>query len=938
MKKKSFLFILCCFFIITFSIGTKAEDSTSVYSWNGEGTLSNPYEIQSKADLFELAKYVNQGNDFSGVYFSQSKDINLNSDKWIPIGANDNIFYGTYDGNGHVVSNLLVQTNMQDENAIAGLFGNVGGTIANLEIESGKVSGYHAGAIAAKASSSTALIINCYNKAEVEGVYAGGIADNFAEGVIASCWNDGNVHGDISNGIIAFGGDVKVYACNSKSDSIVPGDVVSTTSHALGYDFVYTPGYAAKYNFKIALAQAIYGNKAHVKLKQITVENNQIIYEDSTKIIDIVEIINYYLLPFIILCIGLVYFVRFSKVGKNEIWNTYKKNISAYAIINGILVIFSDTFILSGKNWNIHIGNLLFLILIHIVFFTAVICVAKHSKLPKFEKENIPLIILIISVVILEVLQFGTLPKYDAALYYGSFIRGVKTFNFDLITYISSFVCWKWMQGLALFLAPFEFILTGKMIGVYIGNICIIVITIIILYKILKIVFKQMSNWMATFTCLCFIFAPYMLGNFTYLSMDSHLCFFTIWFIYAVLKKNNIMTAFCGYLLAFTKITGLFFYVVFLIVYAFCEVISRTEQNFIKKVITWWKWKKIFWWVLPAFLYIPSMIEGDYLTGQSFYGTYVAEQMLKLKTGLALINTLMQSFVYGFRWLILVLFILASIIVVLHKRIKDVFSMQGIKTFVAAMIASLAVVGLLCINNGDAECPRYTSILTVFYTLAIPTVAIVIFKKKYLQKALIGLLGMLLVIQTFWTIDPSIKVNKSIDTGKKQIYKVAFGSDTRPGMNLGGTYGLGLEVMGDVYTYNLEYSMYDSLLQKLLSEINPTEEDNFYVLDILDYELHMCGSYNRNYKIYWNSRLKRRTYDSEDKDSMYLNEHELLSEYLLNTPKGKLDLPKHFYLVVVDRVNSDDAEARLEKEGYTMEKDYLAENIYGKLHMYEFKK
>ena len=938
MKKKILFITLCWCLILMLPVSVKASNVEQEYPWNGKGTASDPYIINDKSDLKEFAECVNKGIDFKGKFFAQTSSIDLNNENWVPIGTEENVFNGTYDGQGNSISNLLIEKSRDEEKTIAGFFGNVGGTVANLEIESGRISAYHAGAIAVKSSGSTALIINCYNKAEVEGVYAGGIADNFSDGVIASCWNDGNVHGDISNGIIAFGGDVKVYACNSKSNSIAPGDIVSTTSHALGYDFVYTPEYAVKYNFKIALAQAIYGNKAHVKLKQIAVENNQIIYEDNTKMIDIVEIINYYLLPAIILCICFTYFFRFRRIGKCEIWNVYQKNIIAYAIITGILVLFSDAFIFSNKEWCIHIGNLLFLLLIHIVFLSALICVLKHSKLPRYTKEYVPITILIISVIALEVLQFGAVPKYDAALYYGSFVRGINTFNFDLITYISSFVCWKWMQGLALFLAPFEFILTGKMIGVYIGNICITVITIAILYKILKIVFKQMPNWMATLTCLCFVFAPYMLGNFTYLSMDSHLCFFTIWFIYAVLKKNNIMTAFCGYLLAFTKITGLFFYVVFLIVYAFCEVVNRSEQNFIKKVFAWWEWGKVFWWVLPAFLYVPSMIEGDYLTGQSFYGTYVADQMLKLKTGVALINTLMQSFVYGFRWLVLALVIVAGILLVLRKNVRDVFSAQGIKTFTAAMIASLAVVGLLCINNGDAECPRYTSILTVFYTLAIPAVAIVILKKKYLQKALIGLLGMLLVIQTFWTIDPSIKVNKSIDTGKKQIYKVAFGSDTRPGMNLGGTYGLGLEVMGDVYTYNLEYSMYDSLLQKLLSEINPTEEDNFYVLDILDYELHMCGSYNRNYKIYWNSRLKRRTYDSEDKDSIYLNEHELLSEYLLNTPKGKLDLPKHFYLMVVDRVNSDDAEVRLEKEGYTMEKEYLAENIYGKLHMYEFKK
>ena len=91
---------------------------------------------------------------------------------------------GTYNGDGHIVTNLNVSFGGSNS-----FFGQLGGTIMNFGIESGQITGACVGSITSHSSNPQALIINCYNRATVCGVRAGGIADNFC-GTILNCWTD----------------------------------------------------------------------------------------------------------------------------------------------------------------------------------------------------------------------------------------------------------------------------------------------------------------------------------------------------------------------------------------------------------------------------------------------------------------------------------------------------------------------------------------------------------------------------------------------------------------------------------------------------------------------------------------------------------------------------------------------------------------------------
>lgn len=111
-------------------------------------TFSTPQQLKGLSDL------VNKGtSDFSGVTITLDSDIDLGNVEWTPIGtassynttkslynqtADDlggTLFKGTFDGNGHVISNLRV-TNNTSESMAVGLFGLVrsGSVIKNLTL------------------------------------------------------------------------------------------------------------------------------------------------------------------------------------------------------------------------------------------------------------------------------------------------------------------------------------------------------------------------------------------------------------------------------------------------------------------------------------------------------------------------------------------------------------------------------------------------------------------------------------------------------------------------------------------------------------------------------------------------------------------------------------------------------------------------------------
>ncbi len=105
----------------------------------------NEFTLTTAGQLAGLAELVNSGVTFAGKTVKLGLNIDLNNQDWTPIslrdggGSRTGEFAGTFDGCGHTVYNLKVNTPAGPNGA--GLFGAVCGTVKNLTVENATVSG-----------------------------------------------------------------------------------------------------------------------------------------------------------------------------------------------------------------------------------------------------------------------------------------------------------------------------------------------------------------------------------------------------------------------------------------------------------------------------------------------------------------------------------------------------------------------------------------------------------------------------------------------------------------------------------------------------------------------------------------------------------------------------------------------------------------------------
>lgn len=189
----------------------------------GSGTKLSPYIILTAEQLAHLSFVVNSSDKaFSGKYFKLGADILLNKGKvidekggfvadsaklhkWTPIGNSSVAFDGNFDGDGHSISGMFINTTSSHN----GLFGNNQGTVQNVTVENSWVYGgkYTAGVVGLNVGS----VLNALNRSSVSGKEecVGGVIGNSSQknyrdnSVIKNVVNKGIIVGEKNVGGVA---------------------------------------------------------------------------------------------------------------------------------------------------------------------------------------------------------------------------------------------------------------------------------------------------------------------------------------------------------------------------------------------------------------------------------------------------------------------------------------------------------------------------------------------------------------------------------------------------------------------------------------------------------------------------------------------------------------------------------------------------------------
>lgn len=201
--------------------GIRVKDVPATkYFAGGDGTKENPYLIENKNQLENVAWLTNHGYDFRGEFLRQIADIELNAskeqwgeqmpDQWEPIGATkvhprcsgewNCYFRGNYDGGFHEVKNMYID----NLNVRQGLFGNISMRYNSIFRNLGITGAYvHAtsGGILAGYIGDYARVIQCHVSGEAmhvgdESGYIGSFAsDKKAYVLMLNCMSNAEVNG-----------------------------------------------------------------------------------------------------------------------------------------------------------------------------------------------------------------------------------------------------------------------------------------------------------------------------------------------------------------------------------------------------------------------------------------------------------------------------------------------------------------------------------------------------------------------------------------------------------------------------------------------------------------------------------------------------------------------------------------------------------------------
>lgn len=291
--------------------------------WYESHKTEKSYAFQNSDELVGLALLVNGSTgtrvDFEGWTLTLANDINLYGIAWTPIGQS-NAFSGTFDGKGHTIEDMSANVT----SGYAGLFGNVRGTVKNVQVTgsvtaSGNVRA--AGGIVGYSAGGT--VQNCLSKVNISAPQVncpvGGVVgessnkpnDNTASSTVNLCWNEGTVTGgsDSTGGIVgknrkgtvtncANFGEVKgsstasgIVGRGAVANSYNLGDVTGTEGRAYGISSgaAVNSYYLCKLNGAVE-QKYIKDSSSEAQNITATTEDNKTVYKvDGTELVELLN-------------------------------------------------------------------------------------------------------------------------------------------------------------------------------------------------------------------------------------------------------------------------------------------------------------------------------------------------------------------------------------------------------------------------------------------------------------------------------------------------------------------------------------------------------------------------------------------------------------------------------------------------------------------------
>lgn len=200
----------------------------------GNGTETDPYIISTSDDLWKVTQAASKAS-LKG-YYKLIADIKLDGE-WTPIGSGINSFNGTFDGNEHVITGILINDENSNEHGFFGCIADA--TVKDLTIV-GSVCGKDEVGLLAGSDSGSSEITNCHVTGtvlgkgnNVGGLIGGNGTYNDNNSIMLDCVSECNVSGDFLVGGLVGSNSGEISNCYATGN--VSG--YRNTGGLVGYSF-----------------------------------------------------------------------------------------------------------------------------------------------------------------------------------------------------------------------------------------------------------------------------------------------------------------------------------------------------------------------------------------------------------------------------------------------------------------------------------------------------------------------------------------------------------------------------------------------------------------------------------------------------------------------------------------------------------------------------
>lgn len=342
----------------------------------------------------------------------------------------------------------------------------------------------------------------------------------------------------------------------------------------------------------------------------------------------------------------------------------------------------------------------------------------------------------------------------------------------------------------------FANLLGNVRLGVRVFNIILAVSAIGAYYGLLRVIFPSRSQGERLIATALLALSPWLLGLVGDISLDYAGFCFLVFVLYFSARRNHIMMAFCGYLLCFSKEPGIVACAgvaagMFLERWVTSSEGKGIGKRFRQSFFSW----DVMVFVLPALLWLMQYLRlSHWGATDSFHYFGFNPDFLERK--------LVTTAVLNFSWIgwLLAAAGICTYILYSHRNKRIAAEFERMLPVLGGTTAFLIFnFSFVTFNHARYNLLLVPGLFLVgFWTIGM-------WKNRLLRRITLGIWAVLLMVQTFWSIDPlTAATQRSLSIGQGEISS----------LNWVGSYN----DFGDASVYNRQYTYFDEAFDRALTD------------------------------------------------------------------------------------------------------------------------